>query len=77
MPFIENMQFLRSINRIPSNWKDALKLWRVKKKYPTEELMLFNEEYYYKGVLLQMNEELTKLHGKFYFYYIDHWYKCE
>ena len=54
----QNMKFLRQINLIPKNWKDALKLWRFKQKYPNKCILCnSNGRYYYTGLLLQLRDD--------------------
>ena len=66
------MKYLRKTNQIPKNWKEALRLWRIIKKYPNEIVFCVGSTYYYEGVLLQLTDEFdyNTIYYKKYFWEI-------
>lgn len=59
MAWKQNMKHLRKTGKIPKNWKDALRLWRIKQRYPNETVFQNSHsgKYYYEGVLLQLRDD--------------------
>ena len=83
MPFKQTMKYMQQMNQIPKDWKNALRLWRIKKdsRYTDETVFFANGKFYYYGLLLQEkpNEKnknarlpaLGKLYYKDVVYYIE------
>jgi len=67
MAWKQTMKYLRQTNQIPKTWKEALRLWRIKKRYPNETVHYnkANDKYYYYGVLLQLRDE-TNINSFYY-----------
>ena len=57
MGWKQTIKYLCETNQMPKNWKDALRLWKIKKQHPNKTVILRDGKYYYEGVLLQMRDD--------------------
>ena len=83
MPFKQTIKYMRQMNQIPKDWKNALRLCRIKKdiRYADETVYFKNGNFYYYGLLLQEKTGETNKNarlpacGKLYYkdvvYYIE------
>ena len=66
MPFTQSIKYMRQMNQIPKDWKNALRLWRIKKdeRYADETVFFDKGNFYYIGVLLQVKEGETNKNAR-------------